>query len=152
MHTQSGICGLRGLHWRNGFYTVQTVCAIALHLNLALTGTLCIFWFSKKTPFSMFFKPFGLRGHRQCPHKPPSCFNTHVIIQICVLINHIYRFSHTHTHTHTHSLESKTHNQLCTISCAPEMINLVAWACLIFLTFWFIVSLYWYYKTSSVYV
>ncbi len=23
---------------RNGFYTVQTVCAIALHLNLALTG------------------------------------------------------------------------------------------------------------------
>ncbi len=26
------------LHRRNGFYTVQTVCAIALHLNLALTG------------------------------------------------------------------------------------------------------------------
>ncbi len=23
---------------RNGFYTVQTVCAIVLHLNLALTG------------------------------------------------------------------------------------------------------------------
>ncbi len=39
----------------------------------------------------MFFKPFGLRGHRQCPHKPPSCCNTHVIIQICVLINHIYQ-------------------------------------------------------------
>ncbi len=26
------------LHRRNGFYTVQTVSAIALHLNLALTG------------------------------------------------------------------------------------------------------------------
>ncbi len=26
------------LHRRNGFYTVQTVCAIALHLNLVLTG------------------------------------------------------------------------------------------------------------------
>ncbi len=26
------------LHRRNGFYTEQTVCAIALHLNLALTG------------------------------------------------------------------------------------------------------------------
>ncbi len=26
------------LHRRNGFYTVQTVCALALHLNLALTG------------------------------------------------------------------------------------------------------------------
>ncbi len=25
-------------HRRSGFYTVQTVCAIALHLNLALTG------------------------------------------------------------------------------------------------------------------
>ncbi len=47
----------------------------------------------------MFFKPFGLRGHRQCPHKPPSCCNTHVIIQMCVLINHVYQFTHTHTHT-----------------------------------------------------
>ncbi len=26
------------LHRRNGFYTVQTVCATALHLNLAITG------------------------------------------------------------------------------------------------------------------
>ncbi len=46
----------------------------------------------------MFFKPFGLQGHRQCPHKPPSCCNTHVIIQICVLINHIYQFTNTHTY------------------------------------------------------
>ncbi len=27
-----GFYGLRGLHRRNGFYTVQAVCAIALHL------------------------------------------------------------------------------------------------------------------------
>ncbi len=32
---------------RNGFYTVQTVCAIALHLNLALTGD-CISTFPKE--------------------------------------------------------------------------------------------------------
>ncbi len=48
MHTQSGICGLRGLHWRNGFYTVQTVCAIALHLNLALTGNFVHFLIFKE--------------------------------------------------------------------------------------------------------
>ncbi len=60
-------------------------------LSLTHTHTL------KKTPFSMFFKPFGLRGHRQCPHKPPSCCNTHIIIQLCVLINHIYQFTHTDT-------------------------------------------------------
>ncbi len=34
--------------------------------------------FQKKT-FSMFFKPFELRGHRQCPHKTPSNCNTSVI-------------------------------------------------------------------------
>jgi len=67
-------------HRRNGFYTVQTVCDIALHLNLPLTGDFVHFFIFKKKPFSMFFKPFGLRGHRQCPHKPPSCCNTHVII------------------------------------------------------------------------
>ncbi len=32
----------------------------------------------------MFFKPFELRGHRQCPHKTPSIvipLSTHVIKQ-----------------------------------------------------------------------
>ncbi len=53
--------------------------------------------------FSVFFKPFGLRGHRQCPHKTTSCCNTHVIIQIFIFINHIYQFTHTHTHTYTHT-------------------------------------------------
>ncbi len=33
------------LHRHNGFYTVQTVCAIALHLNLALTEDFVHFYF-----------------------------------------------------------------------------------------------------------
>ncbi len=36
-------------HRRNVFYTVQAVCAIALHLNLALTGDGCISIFPQKT-------------------------------------------------------------------------------------------------------
>jgi len=51
----------------------------------------------KKTLFSMFFNPFGLRGHRKCPHKPCLRCNTHVIIHICVPINHVYKNTHTHT-------------------------------------------------------
>ncbi len=46
---------------------------------------------------TFFLKLFGLRGHRHCPHKPPSCCNNHVIIHICVLINHIQ--------VHLHELE-----------------------------------------------
>ncbi len=36
-------------HRRNGFYTVQAVCAIALHLNLALTGDGAFIFSLKKT-------------------------------------------------------------------------------------------------------
>ncbi len=63
----------------------------------------------------MIYKPFELWGHWKCPHKSPSTFNTchtHVIIQICVLINHMYTHTHTpthaHTHTHTHA-HTQTH-------------------------------------------
>ncbi len=91
-HTQSGICGLRGLSI--GIMVLYcTNCMCYWHTpKLSPHRRLCAFLDKKKTPFSMFFKPFGLRGHRQCPHKPPSCCNTHVIIQICVLITHIYQF------------------------------------------------------------
>ncbi len=78
----------------------------------------CIFRFSKKHHLVWFFKPFELRGHRQCPHKPPSNCNTSVIpmllYNICVLINHInpqHNTQHnTHTHTHTHTPHT-THTQ-----------------------------------------
>ncbi len=43
-------CGLLGtLHRSNGFYTVQTVCAIALYLNLGLTGDFVHFRLKKNT-------------------------------------------------------------------------------------------------------
>ncbi len=52
-HTQVGFCGLWGLSIGvMVFYTVQTVCAIALHLNLALTGD-CEFLLSPKKPHSI---------------------------------------------------------------------------------------------------
>ncbi len=38
----------------------------------------------------------------ECPHKPCLRCNTHVIIHICVLINHV-GYKNTHTHTHTQS-------------------------------------------------
>ncbi len=52
-------------HRRNGFYTVQTVCAIALHLNLALTGNILHFYNFKKTLFSLFLNPFYKWGRPQ---------------------------------------------------------------------------------------
>ncbi len=58
----------------------------------------------------MFFKPFELRGHRQCPHKPPSNCNTSVIP---MLLNKFcprkpQKPVHTHTHTHTHTQPFKS--------------------------------------------
>ncbi len=93
-------------HRRNGFYTVQAVCAIALHLNLALTGD-CAFIFSLKKTHSVWFIsvlnygdtenvlinhlllviPMSYPCHytHLCPHKP-------------------HKHAHTHTHTHTHRI------------------------------------------------
>jgi len=86
-----------------------------LHLNLALTGDGAFIFSLKKNSLCMIYKRFKLWGHWKCPHKSPSPCNTcytHVIIQICVLINHInmhtlsytQTLTHTHTHTHTHTL------------------------------------------------
>ncbi len=52
----------------------------------------CISTFPQKNSLCMIYKRFKLWGHWKCPHKSPSPCNTchtHVIIQICVLINHI---------------------------------------------------------------
>ncbi len=65
----------------------------------------------------MFFKPFELRGHRQCPHKTPSNCNTSVIPMLLnkfcpqknqYTLTRSHTHAHTHTHTHTHTL-SHTH-------------------------------------------
>ncbi len=93
-HTQSCICGLRGL-------AIAVMVFILYKLYVLLPYTyptpklsphrrLCAFLdFQKKHHLVCFFKPFGLRGHKQCPHKPPSWCNTHVIIHICVLIIYV---------------------------------------------------------------
>ncbi len=94
------------LHRRNGFYTVQTVCAIALHLNLALTGD-GAFLLSPPKTYSVWFISILNYGDTEnvlinhlllvihmsypchytnlCPHKP-------------------HKHAHTHTHTHTSEL------------------------------------------------
>ncbi len=56
------------------------------------------------------------------PQKNSLCMiydlcHTHVIIQMCVLINHINMPTHTHTHTHTHTLSlSHTHTHTLSLS------------------------------------
>ncbi len=64
------------------------------------------FYFPPKNSLCMIYKRFKLWGHWKCPHKSPSpckTCHTHVIIQLCVLINHthtqfIYIYNlHTHT-------------------------------------------------------
>ncbi len=55
------------------------------------------FYFPSKNSLCMIYKHFELWGHWKCPHKSPSPCNTchtHVIIQICVLINHINMPTH----------------------------------------------------------
>ncbi len=67
----------------------------------------CISIFPQKNSLCMIYKRFKLWGHWKCPHKSPSPCNTchtHVIIQICVLINHINMHTHSLSHTHTLSL------------------------------------------------
>jgi len=78
---------------------------LPLPLNLPITQNCLHFLNFKKHHLVCFFlKPFGLQGHRKCPHKPCLRCNNNVIIHICVLINHIYKNTRTHARTHTHTL------------------------------------------------
>ncbi len=73
---------------RNGFYTLQTVFSLILHLNLYPSQqTFWIFLFKKNHHVA-----------RQCPHKPPLHCNTSVrpVMQICVLVNHPNQCMRTH--------------------------------------------------------
>ncbi len=108
-HTHVGFYGLRGL-------SIGVMVFILYKLYVLLPYTYptpklsphrrrCISIFPQKNSLCMIYKRFKLWGHWKCPHKSPSPCNTghtHVIIQICVLINHINMRTHTHTHTHTH--------------------------------------------------
>ncbi len=61
-------------HTYVGFYTVQTVCAIALHpptTKLSPHRRLCAFLLSPKNSLCMIYKHFELWGHWECPHKSP---------------------------------------------------------------------------------
>ncbi len=101
-------------HRRNGFYTVQAVCAIALHLNLALTGDGAFLFSLKKTHSVWFISvlnygdtenvlinhlllviPMSYPWHytNVCPHKPHKHAHTHT---------HTDTHTHRHTRTHTH--------------------------------------------------
>ncbi len=81
-----------------------------LHLNLALTGD-GAFQLSPQKTHSVWFISVLNYGDTEnvlinrlllvIPMLYPC--HTHVIIQICVLINHINMPPHTHTHTHTHT-------------------------------------------------
>ncbi len=103
-HTHVGFYGLRGL-------SIGVMVFILYKLYVLLPYTYptpklsphrrrCISTFPPKNAHCMIYKRFKLWGHWKCPHKSPSPCNTHVIIQICVLINHINMHTHTHTHTH----------------------------------------------------
>ncbi len=88
------------LHRHNGFYTLQTVCAIALHLNLALTGD-CAFLLSPRKTHSVWFISvlnYGDTENVLINHLP-------IVIPVsypCHYTNLCPHKPHKHTHTHTH--------------------------------------------------
>ncbi len=57
------------LHRRNGFYTVQTVFSIALHLSLPLTGNILLFQIFNTLHSLWFISLFSWWGPKKCPHK-----------------------------------------------------------------------------------
>jgi len=64
MHTHTFVfvnCG--AVHMRNGFYTVQTIFSIALHLDLPLTENFLHFYFHKKNSLCMIYKRLEKWGH-----------------------------------------------------------------------------------------
>ncbi len=112
------------LHRRNGFYTVQSIFSITLHLNLPLTGNFVQFYFLKKTLSVWFISVLNygdtenvLINHlllvismsypchytNLCTHKLHEHARTHTH-------THMHTYAHTHTtHTHTHTLFTYPH-------------------------------------------
>ncbi len=58
-------------HRCNGFYTVQTVCVITLHLHLALTGDCSFLLSPQKTHSVWFYEHFEKWGHGAMSWKVP---------------------------------------------------------------------------------
>ncbi len=100
------------------FILYKTIFSIALHLNLSLQETLCIFTFSKNS-FCMIYKPFEIWGHWV------NVLISHLLLVIpmsypCHYTNlcpHVTN-THTHTHTHTHTC-TRAHTHTQTLYTAP---------------------------------
>ncbi len=130
------------LHRRNGFYTVQTVCATpTLHLNLALTGDGAFLLSPPKTHSVWFISvlnygdtenvlinhlllviPISYPCHytNLCPHKPHKHAHTHTHTPH----THTHTTDHTHTHTHTeHITVIMTSLRFSNVTNAPWPIN-----------------------------
>ncbi len=75
--------------------------------------------------------------------------HTHVIIQICVLINHINMHTHTHTHTHTHISEmvQLTHPRAKALFNAAT--RLLLWISFLLLFFIIFINNYFYYFINT---
>ncbi len=86
-HTDTWICGLRGLSIGEKVFILYKLYFLLAYTNptpkLSPHRKLLPIFEFHKTQFCMFFKPFVLRGHRKCPHKPCLCCSTHVIIHLC---------------------------------------------------------------------
>ncbi len=82
-HTRCFLWFTGTFHRRNGFYTVQTVCALLPYTyptpKLSPHRRRCISIFPQKNSLCMIYKRFKLWGHWKCPHKSPSPCKTYVI-------------------------------------------------------------------------
>ncbi len=103
-HTCCFLWFTRTFHRRNGFYTVQTVCAIALNLALAGDGA---FLLSPQKTHSVWFISVLNYGDTE------NVLINHLLLVIPMLFPCHYtnlcphkphKHAHTHTHTHTHIL------------------------------------------------
>ncbi len=100
-HTHIFLWNVGTSHRRNGFYTVETVCAIALHqtlhLNLALTRD-CIST-SPKNSLCMIYKCLKGGDMGQCSYKSPSLYLVIPMSYLCHYTNVYPHLSQKRTHT-----------------------------------------------------
>ncbi len=89
-------------------FILYKLCAIALHLNLALTGN-CISTLPQKTHSVWFISVLKSGDMGQCPHKSPSPCNTYVIpMSLYKFMSSCHKNAQMHTHIHTHARRDTT--------------------------------------------